>query len=95
MVRDRRGSIENRLINQTKRREEKLAKLKSDLEKGWFKPKINQESKRLLKEKGTEYRKKDNGKTENVDFWEQVIKGGQVEGLLSVKHTSKMQMILD
>lgn len=82
LTRDRRGSIEDRLYEKSKQREEKLAKLKSDLEKGWFKPTINEESRRLIKEKGQEYRKKENGKSENIDFWKQIPKGGKKQAKL-------------
>lgn len=96
MLKDRKGSVDNRLFNKSKLKQDKLAQLKQDVEKGWFQPQINQESIRLLKEKGQDYVKQDNGKTQNIDFWETVVRGSKKsENLLGIKDSESAKKWLE
>jgi len=67
----RKGTAHNRLFNHGKGKEERMEKLKDELEKDMFRPEINQNSRNILNKKKNDERlfKKENGKTENLDFF--------------------------
>lgn len=72
MAGKRRGNVEDRLMEAGKNVAAKRDKKLERYQKKMFRPRINLNSKRILDKMNDELYKKDNGATENLDFWEAV-----------------------
>lgn len=68
----RNGTVEDRLIEAGKNKAAKREKEQELYQKQMFRPRINLNSKKILNDMNDELYKKDNGNTENLDFYEAV-----------------------
>lgn len=72
MAGKRKGNVEDRLMEAGKNVAAKRDKKLELYQKRMFRPRINLNSKQILNKMNDELYKKDNGQTENLDFWEAV-----------------------
>lgn len=72
MAGKRKGAVEDRLLEAGKNVSAKNDKKRESYQKKMFRPRINLNSKRILNKMNDELFKKDNGQTENLDFYEAV-----------------------
>jgi hypothetical protein len=86
----RKGDVSDRLIQCGIEKKKKINRLKKEYEKGMFSPRINRKSRKLASNKPTSDHlvKKDNGKTNNLDFYHAVPKGASG---LNLSHRSLLR----